>query len=85
MGGNAIPWYRSPVYIGAITSLVTQVLVLIGVADKIAPGDVAKYVDAVLQLCALGGAALAWWKRQRSDVQPLTLTKKSAEEKNRGV
>ncbi len=78
----SIPWYQSPVYAGALVSLITQLLVLFGVADKVAPDTVSGAVNAVLQLVAIAAAALAWWKRQRSDIQPIALTKGSAEAKD---
>lgn len=75
---QAIPWYQSPVYIGAVVSIVSQVLVLLGLGDKVAPEEIAKYVDAGFQMIALGAAAYAAWKRQRSEIQPLTLTRAGA-------
>lgn len=78
----SIPWYQSPVYAGALVSLITQLLVLFGVADKVAPDTVSGAVNAVLQLVAIAAAGLAWWKRQRSSIQPIALTKSSAEVKD---
>lgn len=79
---DPIPWYRSPVYVGAIVSLLTQLTVLFGVAHLVTPEQIQTNVDAALQLVALGAAAFAAYKRQKSDVQPLTLTKASADAKS---
>ena len=81
MEPSVIPWYKSPVYVGAITSLITQLLVLFGVADKVTPTEVSGYVDAGLQIVALAAAAIAAIQRQRSQVQPLALSKSHAEAK----
>lgn len=75
---DAIPWYKSPVYVGAVVSIISQVLVLLGLGDKFAPEEIAKYVDAGFQILALAAVGYAAWKRQRSSVQPLTLTKAGA-------
>lgn len=75
----AIPWYRSPVFIGAVVSIVSQLLVLTGLTDKVSPEDVAKYVDAVFQVIALAAAVFAAVQRQRSTIQPLTMTQAGAD------
>lgn len=77
-----IPWYRSPVFVGVIVSVIMQVLALLHVADKVAEADLSKLVDLVLQLIALAAAGYAAWKRQRSPIQPLASTQKSADNKN---
>lgn len=76
---DALPWYRSPVFIGAIVSILSQFVVLIGIADQITTEDIAKWVDVTFQVIALGSAGYAAWKRKRSDIQPLTLNKARAE------
>jgi hypothetical protein len=82
---DPIPWYRSQVYVGAIVSLLTQLTVLFGVAHLVTPADIQANVDAALQLVALASAAYAAYKRQRSDVQPLTLTKAAADQQSKHV
>lgn len=74
---NAIPWYQSPVMIGAVVSIVSQLVVLFGL--NIAPDVLSKDVDAVFQVLALAAAGYAAWKRKTSAVQPVTLTQKRAD------
>jgi hypothetical protein len=70
---NAIPWYKSPVYIGIITSIISQIVVLIGRQDAIG------YVEAVFQVIALIALAVAEVKRRTSPIQPIAATRSSAE------
>lgn len=79
---DALPFYRSPVFISLLVSIVTQILSLLGVADAVTTEDIAKGVDLALQLVSLGAAGYAAWKRKRSSIQPLTLTKGAAEKQN---
>lgn len=81
---NAIPWYRSPVFAGALVSILSQLAVLLGLSDQISNDDIAKSVDAGLQLAALGAALFAAIKRWRSNVQPLAATAAGAERKSSG-
>lgn len=74
----AIPWYRSPVFISVGVSIVSQIVVLLGISDQVTTDDIAKGVDLTFQIIALGAAGYAAWKRKRSAIQPLTLTKKDA-------
>lgn len=76
---DAQPWYRSRVFIGAVVSILSQLVVLLGIADQITTEDIAKWVDVSFQVIALGAAGYAAWKRKRSDIQPLTLNKTRAE------
>lgn len=75
---DASVWYRSPVFVGALVSVLCQILALIGFGG-IATEDVAKAVDGILQLVAIAAGAYAVWKRKQSTVQPLTLTQKGAD------
>jgi hypothetical protein len=79
---DALPWYRSPVFISVLVSIVTQTTVVLGVADSVTTDDIAKFVDLGLQIVALSAAGYAAYKRKRSDIQPLTLTKGGAEKQN---
>jgi hypothetical protein len=72
---NAIPWYQSKVYIGAVVALISQLLVLIGKQDLVPVEVITTNVEAVFQIIALVATGYAAWKRQKSDVQPLTFTK----------
>lgn len=79
---NAIPWYSSRVFIGAVVSIISQLLVLIGKQDVIPVDVITSNVEAFFQLVALAAAGYAAWKRKASDVQPLTVSKKAADVKN---
>lgn len=79
---DAVPFYRSPVFISLLVSIVSQIAAVAGVADVVTTEDIAKSVDLTLQLIALGAAGFAAWKRKRSNIQPLTLTKGGAEKQN---
>lgn len=79
---NAIPWYKSPVYIGIVTSIVSQLLSLAGRADAFPAEQVNEAVTAVFQVVALVALAVAEIKRRTSTVQPIAATKASAELKN---
>lgn len=70
---NSLVWYKSPVYVSAVVSLITGALVLINKQDVVPVEIVTKSVEDVFSLIAAGAAAYAAWKRQKSDVQPLTL------------
>jgi len=76
---DAMVWWRSPVFVGAIVSVISQILALSGLAEDIPSEDLSKIVDGSLQVIALAAAGYAAWKRQRSLIQPLTLTKGNAE------
>lgn len=79
---NALPWYRSPVFVGAVVSIISQLLVLIGKQDLIPIDVLTRNVEALFQFIALGAGLYSAWKRKTSDIQPLTITKKAAEVKN---
>lgn len=79
---NAIPWYQSRVYIGAVVAIISQIVVLLGKQDAIPIESISTNVEAAFQLIALLATGYAAWKRQRSSEQPLTLTKAGALNKN---
>lgn len=76
---NSIPWYQSPIYVNAIVAVVMQLGVIFGVAGHFTEADVSKYVNAVMQVIALGSSIWIWIARHRSTLQPITLTKKTEE------
>jgi hypothetical protein len=77
----ALPWYKSPVYVGIVTSLVSQALALAGRADLFAVEEINSFVAGTFQFIALAALAVSEIKRRKSAVQPLTLTKAGAEAK----
>lgn len=79
---NSIPWYKSPVLVGALVTMLTQAAVLFGVSDAISPDSIDKAVNGVLEVISLGAAIVALVARARSNVQPVTLTKTDAQERN---
>jgi len=72
---NPVMWYQSPVFSGALVSILSQLCVLFGVADKFTPDFISSKVNALMQLVALGSALYALIKRKTSAVQPVALTK----------
>ncbi|HVJ23310.1 MAG TPA: hypothetical protein VM756_05165 [Burkholderiales bacterium] len=74
----ALPWYRSPVYVGIVTSILSQLLALIGRADLFPTEQINGFVAGVFQVVAIGALAVSEWKRRKSKDQPLTLTKAGA-------
>lgn len=79
---NSIPWYKSPVYVGIVTSIISQLLALAGRADMFPAEQINAYVAAVFQVIALIALGVAEVKRRTSPVQPIAATKASAEAKN---
>ncbi len=79
---DAIPWYKSPVFAGSIVAVITNLLALTGLSERFAEVDVAKLVDAGLQIFGTLAAGWAAWKRWRSTIQPLALTKEGAVSKS---
>jgi hypothetical protein len=80
---GAVPWYTSPVYIGA---LVTVISTLATLAPKAAnalglttPGAIQTSVQNVFGVIALLSGIFTALKRQSSTVQPLTLTQAQAD------
>jgi len=86
---NALPFYKSPVYIGAIVTILST---LASLAPKTftalgltSPDAISHTVDTVFQLIALGAGAFTAYKRSSSTIQPLTLTQASADVHPGGV
>lgn len=76
---NSIPWYKSPIYVNAIIAVIMQAAVILGVAGQFTEADVSHYVNAVMELVSLGSSIWIWIARHRSEIQPITLTKKTEE------
>jgi hypothetical protein len=74
----ALPWYRSPVYVGIVTSILSQLLALAGRADLFPVEQLNAFVAGAFQFIAIGALAISEWKRRKSKDQPLTLTKAGA-------
>lgn len=81
---NAIPWYRSPVFVGVLVSAVAQVIPLagiVGVKLNLTEDQLTQAAQGVLQLVSFGSALYALVKRKTSPLQPVTMTQKKADEK----
>lgn len=80
---NAIPWYRSPVYVGAVVTIISTLLSLVpklaAALGLTSPDAISHAVDSAFQLVALAAGVFTAYKRQSSPDQPLTLTKTGAE------
>jgi hypothetical protein len=79
---TALPWYRSPVYVGIVTSLISQLLALAGRADLFPTEQINGFVEAAFQIIAVVVLLVSEVKRRKSAVQPLTLTKAGAASTN---
>jgi hypothetical protein len=75
MDPTTMPWYRSPVYVGIVTSILSQLLALVGRADLFPTEQLNAFVAGVFQIVAIAALAVSEWKRRNSKLQPLTLTK----------
>lgn len=82
---NPIPWYRSPVQIAQVTTVVSG---LVAIFPKVGaylglttPDAVNNAVTAVFGVVALVAPIVGTALRAKSPIQPLTLTKASAEAK----
>lgn len=80
---DAIPWYRSPQQIGLVTTAVSALIALFPKLGQLlgwtSPSDVASGVTAVFGVIAVIAPVIGTFIRAKSTVQPLTLTKASAE------
>ena len=79
MEPSALPWYRSPVYVGIVTTIVSGLLSLIGKADLFPVEMVNTAIEAVFGLIAAVALLVAERKRRKSSLQPITLTKAGAD------
>jgi hypothetical protein len=81
------PWYQSEVQVRAVVAIAAQVLsILLRIIKRyldihISDEDIELVTADVLQLVAIVFGGLAIIKRQRSPIQPLTLTKDGAEKR----
>lgn len=82
----AIPWYRSPVYIGAVVTVVSS---LASVAPKAATelgltssDAISHLVDTVFGVVTVASGAYTAYKRSKSPVQPITMTQARADNHN---
>jgi hypothetical protein len=81
------PWYTSPVQVQLVAAGVTQFISivfrtidLLGFELQLQKLDVDAIGANVAQGLVLVFVAIAWWKRQRSQVAPLTMTQKRADD-----
>lgn len=85
----AIPWYKSPVYIGAVVTVVSSIAGLfpkasqaLGLTD---PNTISNTVGAVFQVIALVSGVFTAQQRAASVIQPITLTQSSADNHSVGT
>lgn len=72
-----LPWYRSQVIIGAAISIITKLLVVLGIIGELAPEDSEQLTSTVVLV--IGGLADIWAMRARvtqKAAPPITLTSK---------
>lgn len=86
---NALPFYKSPVYMGAVVTILSTLASLapktFAALGLTSPGAISHTVDIVFQLIALVAAAFTAYKRSQSPIQPLTLTQAGADVHPGGV
>jgi len=82
------PWYESPLQVRLVAAGVSQVIScgfrlvkFFGYEIEIADTNVDQLAADLTQLAALGFLGWASWKRQRSALQPLTMTRAAADAK----
>lgn len=78
---DAIPFYKSPVYIGAVVTILSTIASL---SPKLAailgnPDAISQSVTSIFSVIALGAGLFTAVKRKNSTVQPLTLTQGGAD------
>jgi len=87
----AAPWWQSAVQVNAVIAAVAQIasIVLRIVARytdiSVSDADIQLLVADITQVAAIGFGIVAIVKRQRSEIQPLTLTTKGAEAKAKEI
>lgn len=74
---DAIPWYASPVMRGAVVSIISQLVAILGL--HVTTDALTNDVGAVFQVIAIGAGLYSAYKRKTSTVQPLTLTQTGAD------
>lgn len=77
---DAIPWYRSPLFIAAAVSIIAQLVGLFGFTD-VKREDIESGVNGFFAVVALGATVWVAVSRWISKIQALALTKKGAEAK----
>lgn len=78
---DAIPWYRSPVFVSLLVAFVVQTARVFHVNRFATDADAQQLVDWILNLATLISLAAGLWKRYTSKVQPLAISKPSADAK----
>jgi hypothetical protein len=79
---DAIPWYRSPVFVSILTAFIAQAAHLLGASQAFSDADAQKWTDFILNGITLGSLVMGAWKRYRSNIQPLAISKPSAAAKS---
>lgn len=75
---SAIPWYKSPVYIGVVVNLLAGLVNFLNLQETIPIEFINDFVAMLFTAAGVIAAGIAEWKRRKSDIQPLTLTQSSA-------
>jgi riboflavin transporter FmnP len=73
---SPLPWYKSPVYIGIVVNIIAGIVNILGFQDLITLDFINSSVTQGFTIAALVAAVVAEWKRRRSAIQPISLTKK---------
>lgn len=78
---DAIPWYRSPVFVSLLSAFILQGAHLLGLSQTFTDADAQKWTDFILNGLTMVSLIYGAWKRWRSSVQPLAISKPSADAK----
>lgn len=78
---DAIPWYRSPVFVSLLSAFILQGAHLLGLSQTFSDADAQKWTDFILNGLTMLSLIYGAWKRWRSGIQPLAISKPSADAK----
>lgn len=80
---EAIPWYRSPVFVGVATAILAQLAVVLpkvaAALGLTSPDAINHSVNAIFDSISLAATAYAAIKRVKAPIQPLTTTQAKAD------
>lgn len=76
---NALPWYKSPVYIGVVVNLIAGLVNILNLQEVVTIEVINNAVATVFTVAGVVAAIIAEYKRRKSDIQPITFTAKKEE------
>lgn len=79
---NAIPWYKSPVLVGAIVSVLSGLVAMLGKQNILPTEVITTTVQNAMDIIAVVAAAFAAWKRATATAQPIKASQGAADAHN---